>query len=618
MSRLFIAFSAVLFGAMALIGSVQAEETFHTSPSLIGPTKYPVGFAHYDYVNPNAPKGGTFNSAARGTFDSFNPFIVKGEAAAGLTTSGGLLWDTLMAQSTDEPSVSHPLIAEGYSNPADFSSATYRINPKARWHDGKPITAADVKFSMELLKEHSPTHVRYFANVKAVEIIDTHNVKFIFDQKNNRELPHIMGDLVVLPKHWWEGKDAQGKPRDFTRSSLEVPLGSGPYKISTFKPGSSIEWQRVPDYWAADTPTRKGRYNFDKRIYRYFNDGNALWQAFTKGGLEDIRSENRAQKWAKEYIFPAFKSGAVKRTKFENTSSYPMVGWAMNQRRDKFKDVRVRKALSLVLNFERMNEDLFFGQYKRLSTYFGGTELSSKGLPQGQELEILEKYRGQIPDTIFTEEFSQPVYNSRSDDRKYLKAALDLLNEAGWVRKGTKLANAKTGETLKIEILGYDPNSERIHAPWVNKLRKLGIEVSFRVVDTSQFIQRRRNFDYDVVVIGAVQSLSLGNEQRDYWTSKSADTPGSRNWFGLKNLVVDKLVDQIILAKDRAELVATSNALDRILLTEHLMVHQWYLDVDRVAWWDKFGRPEKQPTYTGYDPESWWIDPVKEAALEAR
>ena len=228
MSRLFIAFSAVLFGAMALIGSVQAEETFHTSPSLIGPTKYPVGFAHYDYVNPNAPKGGTFNSAARGTFDSFNPFIVKGEAAAGLTTSGGLLWDTLMAQSTDEPSVSHPLIAEGYSNPADFSSATYRINPKARWHDGKPITAADVKFSMELLKEHSPTHVRYFANVKAVEIIDTHNVKFIFDQKNNRELPHIMGDLVVLPKHWWEGKDAQGKPRDFTARRLKCPWVAGP------------------------------------------------------------------------------------------------------------------------------------------------------------------------------------------------------------------------------------------------------------------------------------------------------------------------------------------------------------------------------------------------------
>lgn len=618
MNRLLLAFSAVLFAALAFTSSAQSEEEFHTSPSLISPSKYPANFTHYDYVNPDAPKGGTYNSAVRGSFDSFNPFIVKGEPAAGLTQFGGVLWDTLMAQSTDEPSVSHPLIAVGYSNPADFSSATYRLNPKARWHDGKPITSADVKFSMELLKKHSPTHVRYFANVKDVQIIDEHNVKFIFDHKGNRELPHIIGDLTVLPKHWWEGNDTDGKPRDFTRSSLEVPLGSGPYKIGGFKPGSSITWERVTDYWAADTPTRKGRYNFDTRVYRYFKDTNALWQAFTKGGLEDIRSENRAKKWAKEYIFPAFKSGAVKRTTFEKTSSYPMVGWAMNQRRDKFKDVRVRQALAMALNFERMNEDLFFDQYKRLQTYFGGTELSSKGFPEGRELEILEAYRGQIPDTIFTEKFFQPEYKSRRDDRKHLKVALGLLTEAGWVRKGTKLVNSKSGEQLKFEILGYDPNSERIHAPWINNLRKLGIDVSYRVVDTSQFIQRRRNFDFDVVVIGAVQSLSLGNEQRDYWTSKAADTPGSRNWFGLKNPVVDKLVNQIILAKDRAELVATSNALDRVLLSEHLMVHQWYLDLDRVAWWDKFGRPEKQPTYSGYDPESWWIDPAKEAALKSR
>jgi len=287
-------------------------EEWQTSTSLVGTSKYAADFKHYDYVNPQAPKGGTLNSAAVGTYDSFNPFIVKGSSAAGLTFFGGILWDTLMSQSVDEPSVSHPLIAEAFKHPADYSTATYRLNPKARWHDGKPITAEDVKWSMETLKKESPQHVRYFANVSEVKIINDREVQFVFDQKGNRELPHIMGDLPVLPKHWWTGTDKDGKARDFTRSTLEPPLGSGPYKIGKFKAGSSIEWLRVEDYWAAHTPTRKGRYNFNKRVFRYFGDPNAIWQAFTKGGLQDIRSENRAQKWAKDYNFPAFKAGCVR------------------------------------------------------------------------------------------------------------------------------------------------------------------------------------------------------------------------------------------------------------------------------------------------------------------
>ena len=613
-------FAPLAVALLALCTTVpgQAQDVeWRTSSSLGAETKYKDAFPHYDYVNPDAPKGGTLNSAALGTFDSFNPFIVKGSPAAGLTFFGGLLWDTLMAQGIDEASVSHPLIAEAFTYPDDYSSATYRLNPNARFHDGKAITAEDVKWSMETLKQHSPQHVRYFANVKEVEIINEREVRFVFDQKNNRELPHIMGDLPVLPKHWWTGSGPDGEPRDFTRSTLEKPLGNGPYRIAQFNAGSSIIWERVPDYWAADLPVNKGRYNVDRRVIRYFKDPNAIWQAFTKGGLEDIREENRAQRWAQDYTFPAFEKGLVKRDMFPETSSYPMVGWVFNQRREIFKDRRVRKALSLVLNFERMNKDLFFDQYKRLATYFGGTELSATGLPKGRELEILEEYKSELPAELFTEPFSQPIYESRRDERKYLREAFDLLREAGWKRDGTKLVNELTGQPFEFTILGFDPNSERVNAPWIAALRRLGINVNYRVVDTSQFVQRRRGFDYDVVVAGAVQSLSPGNEQRDYWSSKAADTEGSRNWFGLKNPVVDRLVDRIIFAKDRAELVAATRALDRVLLFEHLQVHQWYLDQDRVAWWDKFGIPEKQPLYVGYDPDSWWVDPQKAAALEA-
>ena len=587
-----------------------------TTTTLINPSKYGETFKQYDYVNVNAPKGGTFNAAVQGTFDSFNPFIVKGDPAAGLTFFGGILWDTLMEQSVDEPSVSHPLIAEAYKHPADYSSATYRLNKMARWHDGTRITPEDVKWSMETLKEHSPQHTRYFANVKTVTVLNETDVLFEFDQVGNRELPHIIGDLPVLSKNWWTGTGKDGKPRDFTKTGLEPPLGNGPYKIGQFEPGATIEWELVEDYWAKDLPVRKGRYNFGKRVYRYFNDANAIWQAFKKGGLSDVRAENRAQRWAIEYTFPAFKEGLVQKKEFVTEQNHPMVGWVLNQRRDMFKDRRVRKALSLALNFDQMNETLFFDQYKRINTYFGGQELSSSGLPEGRELEILEAYRGKIPDEVFTDPFANPVYESRRDERKHLRQALGLLTEAGWKREGTKLVDGKTGQPFKFEILGFNPNSERIHAPWINALKKLGIEASYRVVDTSQFIQRQQAFDFDVTVAGAVQSLSPGNEQRDYWSSDAADRAGSRNWFGLKDPVVDELIEKLIQAPDRDELVALTRALDRILLHKHLWVHQWYLDVERVAWWDKFGMPEKQPLYQGYDPQSWWIDPEKEKALK--
>ncbi len=609
--------------SMAILAMTQSSVAFaddrvwRTSTSLIDESKYKNGADHYDYVNPNAPKGGTLNSAVVGTFDSFNPYIVQGEPVAGVNYQGGLLWDTLMEKGIDEPSVTHPLIAEAFTYPDDYSTATYRLDPRARWHDGKQITADDIKWSMETLKEHSPQYNRYFANVKEVRIDNDREVTFIFDQKGNRELPLIMGDLPVLPKHWWESNGPDGKPRDFTKSTLEPPLGSGPYKIGEFKAGSSVTWMRVEDYWAADTLTRKGRYNFDRRKYLYFGDSNAIWQAFTKGGFQDIREENRAQKWAIDYDFPAVKAGDVKRDEFVETSNYIMQGWALNTRRDKFADVRVRKALTWALNFERMNRDLFYGQYKRLKTHFGGGELSAFDVPTGQEKEILEEFKADLPAEIFTQPYELPLYETRRDDRRHLKTAFDLLKEAGWARKGSQLVNEE-GEQFAFEILGFSPASERVNAPWINALRKLGIKAEFRIVDTAQSIARVNEFDYDVASLPTAQSLSPGNEQREYWTTAAADQKGSRNYPGIKNPVVDKLVDKIIFAKDRAELVAATKALDRVLLFGYYYVPQWYLDKDRVAWWDKFGMPEKQPKYVGYDPESWWIIPEKEAALNTK
>ena len=616
-----------LFTALALLFIAQAatspnksfaEETvWRKTTSLIGKSKYPDNFNHYKHVNPDAPKGGTLNSAVQGTYDSFNPFIVKGTAAAGLTFFGGLLWDTLMSQSVDESSVSHPLIASEYSYPKNYSSATYRINNNARWHDGKPITADDVKWSMDILREHSPQHVRYFANIKEVIINNPLEVTFVFDQKNNRELPHIMGDLPILPKHWWEGTDRSGKKRDITQPTLEPPLGNGPYKISKFQPGSTIEWERVKDYWAKNTSTRKGRYNADLRKYTYFGDDNAMFIAFQKGGIEDIREETQAKRWAIEYVFPAVKKERVKLEEFNKASAYPMVGWVLNTRRNMFKDVRVRKALNLAFNFEQMNRDLFYDQYTRTSTFFGGSEMTSRGVAEGRELEILQEYKGKIPEEIFSVPYQQPEFRSPRDKRKYLRQALNLLGQAGWKSQSGKLVSEKTGKQFIFEILGNDPGSERVHAPWINSLKLLGIKASFRVVDTAQYIQRLRNFNFDVVATGAYQSSSPGNEQRDYWTSKAADTPGSRNWAGIKNPVTDELVDRVIAAKDRTELIATTRALDRVLLFQHYYVLRWHLAKDRVAYWDKFVIPRKQPEYSGYDPESWWIDPDKVAALKA-
>lgn len=605
----------------AFAGVVQAAfaDEWRTTSSLIGESKYGDNFQRYDYVNPDAPKGGTLNSVAPGTFDSFNPYIVQGSFAAGFAPfGGGLLYDTLMEQATDEGSVSHPLIADAYKHPDDFSSVTYRLDPRAKWHDGKPITTDDVIWSFQVLKANSPMYSRYFENVTDAVAVSDREVEFRFDQKGNRELPKILGDLVVLPKHWWEGTDAKGKKRDVTRPTQEPPLGSAAYKIASFKPGSEIVWQRVPDYWAAKLPVKIGRQNFDTQRFTYILDENAAWQAFTKGGLEDINAENSSRRWSTAYNFPAIKQGDVIKKEFKTETPEPMQGFVLNLRRQQFQDRRIREALTNVLDFESMNRTLFFGLNTRTSSYFQGTELASSGLPQGKELEILEQYRDRLPAELFTQEFKLPVYDSPQAERKYLKAAVDLFAQAGWVIKGGKMVNADSGQQFKLEILGRDPSDEVIANPYVDSLRKIGIDAALRIVDPSQYVNRTRSFDFDVVTGMFGQSDSPGNEQRDFWSSKAADAPGSRNLMGIKNPVIDALVDRVIFATDRDDLVAATHALDRVLLWNYYVVPQWHRPVVWLAYWNKFGIPEKQPAYVGADIDSWWIDKDKEKALAAK
>lgn len=612
---LIVATACGLAGALA----PAAADEWRTTSSLTGESKYGADFRHYDYVNPDAPKGGTYNSTVLGTFDSFNPYIVQGSPAAGFAGfGGGLLYDTLMEQATDEGSVSHPLVADAYKYPDDFSSAIYRLDPRAKWHDGQPITVDDVVWSFNALKANSPMYNRYFENVTEAVALSDREVEFRFNQKGNRELPKILGDLPVLPRHWWEGTDAKGKKRDIARPTLEPPLGSAAYRIKSFRPGAEIVWERVPDYWGAKLPVKVGRENFDTRRYVYMLDDNAAWLAFTKGGLQDVKSENSSRRWATAYTFPAVAAGDVVKKEFKTESPEPMQAFVLNQRRPLFQDRLVREALTWPFDFESMNRTLFYGYNTRTSSYFQGTELASSGLPAGKELEILEPYRDKLPPELFTQEFKLPVYDSPQAERRNLKQAVDLFARAGWVIKGGKMVNAKTGEPFRFEILGWNDTDQVIASPYIANLRKIGVDASLRLIDQTQYINRLNNFDFDVTTSLFQQSSSPGNEQRDFWSSKAADTPGSRNMMGIKNPVVDALVDRIIFATDRDDLVAATHALDRVLLWNYYAVPQYYRAVVWLAYWNKFGMPDSQPAYIGADIDSWWIDPEKEKVLAAK
>jgi microcin C transport system substrate-binding protein len=588
-----------------------AERDWRHGLSLFGELKYPPGFKHYDYVNPSAPKAGSVRMIAFGTFDNFNEVVagLKGVIAMG----AGMISDTLLVSSLDEVSTEYGLLAEAVSHPPDFASATFRLRAAARHHDGKPVTVDDVIFSMESFKKHSPMTAAYYRHVVKMEQTGEREVTFVFDAPGNREMPVILGQLNVLPKHWWEGTDASGKKRDIGATTQEPPLGNGAYRIKEFVAGRTVVFERVKDYWGKDLNVNIGRDNFDELRFEYFRDATVAIEAF-KADAVDWRTENSAKNWATAYDFPAVKEKRVVLEEFPQRNRGNMQAFTFNTRRDKFKDARLRRAFNFAYDFEEMNKQIFFGQYKRISSYFDGTELASSGLPQGQELEILEKVRDQVPPEVFTTAYTNPVGGNPENVRANLREATRLLREAGYEVRNQKLVNAKTGEALSVEILTEDPSAERFILFYKPSLERLGITVSVRTVDDPQYENRLRGWDFDLIVASWPESLSPGNEQRDFWGSPAADTPGSRNYIGIKNPAVDALIERIIFAKDRAELVAATRALDRVLLWNHYVVPQFTSDKSRTARWDRFGRPDKLPEYgSAAFPTIWWWDADKAA-----
>ena len=630
LTRRFLVRSGALAAGLPLIGRFglpvlpgpaaaqqsQAERAWRHGVSLFGELKYPAEFQHFDYVNPGAPKGGSVRMIGLGTFDNFNEVVagLKGSLAA----FAGVVSDSLMVPVLDEVETSYGLLAEAVSYPADFASATLRLRAGARHHDGRPVTVEDVIFSMEAFKKYSPGHAAYYRHVAKMEQTGEREVAFILDAPGNREMPLIIGQLNVLAKHWWEGTDPSGKKRDVGATTLEPPLGNGAYRVKDFVAGRTVVYERVKDYWAKDLGVSIGRDNFDELRFEYFRDGTVALEAF-KADQVDWRTENIAKNWATAYDFPAVRDKRVLLEEFPLRSRGIMQAFAFNTRREKFKDPRLRLAFNYAYDFEEMNKQIFFGQYKRITSYFEGTELACSGLPAGQELDILEKVRDKIPPEVFTKPYTNPVGGSRENIRSNLREAVRLLKEAGYEVRNQKLVDARTGEPLSIEMLSEDPSVERVILFYKPSLERLGITVNVRTVDPAQYENRLRNWDFDIIVAVWPESLSPGNEQRDYWGSQAADTLGSRNYIGIKNPAVDALVDRVIFAKDRAELVAATRALDRVLLWNHYVVPQYSIDQTRTARWDRFGHPGVLPKYAEPAfPTVWWWDAEKAARIGTR
>ncbi|WP_440997337.1 extracellular solute-binding protein [Arhodomonas sp. SL1] len=594
--------SAVALVILAVTPSAGAAHAV----ALYGEPKYPEGFAHFDYVNPDAPKGGTLRLAntAAATFDSLNPYILRGTAAAGL----GQVFDTLTVRSLDEPFTEYGLVAGDIEIGPGREWVRYRLREAARFHDGKPITAEDVVFSFRMLREDGhPQYRFYYRNVERVEAEGERTVTFHFDDGDNRELPLIVGQLPVLPRHYWED-------REFDRTTLEPPLGSGPYRIAEVDPGNRIVYERVEDYWAEELPVNRGRYNFDRITYDYYRDATVAVEAL-KGGDYDLRTENVAKNWATAYDIRALEDGRLVKQEIEHGLPFGAQGWFFNTRRELFADPRVREAIGYAFDFPWTNRQLFHGAYKRLESYFANSELAAEGPPAEAERAVLEPYREQLPERVFTEDFEPPSTVGEGGLRANLRRAVELLAEAGYGIEDGTMVHQDSGEALAFEILLDSASMERVTLPFVKNLQRLGIDAEVRTVDPTQYQNRVQSFDYDMIVERIPQSLSPGNEQRDYWSCEAARTPGSQNYAGICNDAIDALVSGLINAPSREALVTRTRALDRALLWGSYMIPHWYSGNFRLVYWDKFGQPEHAPPY-GLALDSWWVDSEKAARIQ--
>jgi microcin C transport system substrate-binding protein len=589
---------SLLAAVLMLLGSGSPLLAAH-GISIDSTLKYPPGFVHFDYASPAAIKGGHLVLHELGGFDKMNPYTLKGSAPTGLDM---LVFETLTEPSMDEPFSSYGLLASDIELAADRLSVTYTLNDKARFSDGTPVTPEDVAYSLETMQSNlaHPFYQAYFHDIDRAEVLDARRVRFHFKQQN-RELHLIASQLPIFSKKFYSA-------RGFEIPSLQPPLGSGPYLVETIVPGKSITYRRNPDYWAADLNVRRGMFNYDRITFKYFKDQIVSVEAF-KAHEFDFMMVNIAKQWARDLAGPKFARNLIRKEYLDHSNNAGIQGFIMNTRRPLFADRRVRQALALAFDFSWVNKTLFFDQYTRNESYFSNSELAARGVPEGLELDYLLPFKDHLPPEVFTTPPAPFSTEPPHSLRQNLGQARELLTAAGWQVRNGRLMNEK-GVPFRFEILLVSPSFERVMAPYVQNLAKLGIEVSYRTIDPSLYTRRLDTFDFDMVVQVFGQSQSPGNEQRDYWHSATADRQGSRNIIGVKSPAVDHLVEKIIYARTQEELTAACRALDRVLWYGYYLVPNWYLDKHRVAYWNFFERPETLPLY--YQPlqalMTWWLN----------
>ena len=585
---------------------LKAEINIAHAIAMHGEPKYPDSFQYVDYANPDAPKGGKIILSSTGSYDSFNPFILKGTAAAGI----GNLYETLTTGSSDEAFTEYGLIAKTIEWPDDRSWVAFTIREEAVWHDGKKISPEDVIWTFNTLMEKGhPFYKYYYGDVVEVIQENDNKVRFNFKGNTNLELPLIVGQLPVLPKHYWTNKN-------FEETSMDIPIGSGPYKIKNFDAGRTITYELDSDYWGKNIPIKKGTENFGFIQYEYYKDRSIEREAFKSGDI-DLFSENTSKDWATSYDTPAVQNGLIKKELIEHQNPQGMQGFAFNTRKEIFEDKRVREALSYAFDFEWTNKNLFYNAYKRTNSFFENSELASSGVPSGRELDLLNDYRELLPQKLFQEEYNPPKTDGSGFMRKELQEATKLLQDAGWELQEGKLINKKSGSKFEFELLLVSPAFERIVLPFKDNLAKLGIDVSVRTIDSAQYQNRLDGFDFDMIVSTFSQSLSPGNEQRNFWGSDAAKTNGSRNIIGISNEVIDSLIEKVISAKDREDLIMTTRALDRVLLWNHYVIPQWHISAYRTLYWDIFDKPSVRPKYS-LGTNTWWVDADKASTIDQR
>lgn len=595
--------NAVLLSAAFLFAAFSAAAAEkYLAP--YGDPKYGKGFLHFEYVNPLAPKGGRLVIPEYGGFDNFNPYIFKGAASG---TVADLIWESLGYSPADDVAVAYPLLAKEFELPEDKSYVGFILDENATFADGTPVTADDVVFSFKAVTEQgAPIYKVYYGDVERLEKINNRHVRFFFKKDSrNKELPLILAQLKVFPKHDWDG-------RDFSKPSLRIPLGSGPYAIKSFSAGKNINLQRRKEYWGKNLPVRRGFYNFDEVRIDYYQDTTVTLQALFSGNI-DVREEYIAKIWATGYDNALVENKTIVKESFGHNNPAVLQHFAFNLRREKFQDKRVRRAIDLAFNFDWANEKLFYNQYKRLNSYFSNTQMAAEGLPKGREKEILEEYRAQLDDCVFTTPFQLPDNSHPRKVRDNLKLAVALLKEAGYGFIDGKMTNLSNGETLKFEVLGNSANGSaftRVMLPFIANLRKIGIDASFRSLEVNVFKNRMDNFDYDMAIMSYRMSQMPGNELKEMFGSRAADTKGSFNIIGIKNPVVDAIIDNIVSAQDKNEYIAQIKALDRVLLNENYLIFQWYSGFNRVGYRNKFGIPRSMSN-TGYQPFTWWLSELE-------